>query len=152
MTPIIIKALTSLYNLIKQEVCVPDKLGKQRIQRHIWKLANAAQIFFAKQNLLQDQNRFLCNLANEVKVRQSTKSMVLGKAKVMSYENLEEARARRVVKEKTTNNKGKRGCKYRNSIPEPSPLESMAKLVRMSQKESTKTPVAPLRAPIARIH
>jgi regulator of protease activity HflC (stomatin/prohibitin superfamily) len=36
---------------------------------------------------------------NEAKVRRSTKSVVLDTAKVMSYEDLEEARAKRVVKE-----------------------------------------------------
>ena len=152
VTPMTTKTLTSLHNLIKQKICAPNKLGKQRIQRYIQKLASAAQIFFAKQNLLQNQNRFLCNLANKVKVRRSTKSIILEKAKVMSYEDLEEARARRVAKKKATSSEGKRGHKRRSSAPEPSPLESMAKLIRMSQEGSTKTPVAPLRAPVARMH
>lgn len=38
---------------------------------------------------------------NEAKVRRSTKSVVLEKAKVMSYEHIEEARAKRAVKEDT---------------------------------------------------
>jgi hypothetical protein len=39
---------------------------------------------------------------NEAKVRRSTKSVVLGKAKEMSYEDLEEARAKRAAKGKGT--------------------------------------------------
>jgi hypothetical protein len=50
---------------------------------------------------------------DESKVRQSTTSVILGKAKVMSYEDLEEARAKRAEKEavKEVKGKGKRGRK-----------------------------------------
>jgi hypothetical protein len=45
-------------------------------------------------------------------VRRSTKSMVLGKAKVMSYEDLEEARVKRAAKyEAKAKRKGKPGGK-----------------------------------------
>jgi hypothetical protein len=44
---------------------------------------------------------------NEAKVRRSTKSVVLGKAKVMSYEDIEEAREKRAAKEVI---KGKGNC------------------------------------------
>src|SRR5437773_1943466 len=55
---------------------------------------------------------------NEAKVRRSTRSVVLGKAKVMSYEDLEEARAKRAAKEKATAGKGKRGRKRKSPTPE----------------------------------
>ena len=45
--------------------------------------------------------------------------MVLGKAKVLSYEDLEEVRARRIAKEKATSSEKKRGRKPRSSAPEP---------------------------------
>ena len=94
ITPVTTEAVRSLHNLIKQETCaLIDELSKQRLQRHVQKLASATQISFAKQTLLQDQNRFLTKINNEAKVRRSTRSAVLGKAKVMSYEDLEEARA-----------------------------------------------------------
>ena len=54
---------------------------------------------------------------NEAKVRQSTRSVVLGKAKVMSYEDIEEARAKRAVKE-VIKGKGKRGQKRESAILE----------------------------------
>jgi hypothetical protein len=42
---------------------------------------------------------------NEAKVRRSTKSVVIRKAKVMSYEDIEEARAKRAAKEEATTSK-----------------------------------------------
>jgi hypothetical protein len=135
VTPVTTEALTSLHNLIKQEACALNEPSKQRIQRHIQKLASAAQISFAKQALLQDQNRFLSKINNEAKVRRSTRSVVLGNAKVMSYEDLEEARAKRAAKEKATAGKGKRGRKRKSPAPEPA-----------------KAPVAPWRAPVARMY
>ena len=105
ITPVTIDALTSLHNMIKQELYEPRT---DRTQRHVHKLTSAAKISFAKQTLFQDQNRFLSKTNNEAKVRRSTRSVVLGKAKVMSYEDLEEARAKCATKEKATAGKGKR--------------------------------------------
>jgi hypothetical protein len=53
----------------------------------------------------------LSKINNEAEVRRSTKSQVLGKAKVISYEDLEEARAKRKEKEKATAGKATRGRK-----------------------------------------
>ena len=92
VTPVTVEALTLLHDLIKKEL---DDPSKDRIQRHVQKLASAAKISFAKQTLFQDQNRFLSTINNEAKIRRSTRSVVLGKAKVMSYKDLEEARAKR---------------------------------------------------------
>jgi hypothetical protein len=49
-----------------------------------------------------------------------TKSLVLGKAKVINYEDLKEARAKHVVKDfaQATKSKGKRGRKSKNSPAE----------------------------------
>lgn len=59
VTPVTTDALTSLQNLITQDAHALDKASKQRLQRHVQKLASAAQISFAECALLQDQNRFL---------------------------------------------------------------------------------------------
>lgn len=56
VTPLTTEALTSLHNLIKQDACALDKLSKQRLQKHVQKLASAAQRSFANENLLQEQN------------------------------------------------------------------------------------------------
>ena len=53
----------------------------------------------AKQNLLRDQNRFLAKINNKAKVRRSTKSKIIGTARVMSYEDLERARLERATKD-----------------------------------------------------
>ena len=100
-----------MHNLIKRDTHSLDEISKPRLQRHVQKLASAARVSFAECALLQDQNQFLVKINNEAKVRRSTKSVVLGKAKVMSYEDLEEARAKRAAKEKTSSGKGKRGRK-----------------------------------------
>jgi hypothetical protein len=62
---------------------------------------------FAERALLSDRNQFLFKINNEAKVRRSTKSLVLGKAKVMSYEDLEEARVKRAAKERAAAEKGR---------------------------------------------
>jgi hypothetical protein len=96
-TPVSAEALTSLLNMIKQ---VPDnETNQQHKERLQQKLTNATQLSFAERALLQEHNRFLARINNEAKVRRSTKSDVLGMAKVMSYEDLEKAKAERAVKE-----------------------------------------------------
>ena len=93
------EAVVSLHNLIKQNANVLDEMSKQRIQRHIQKLTNVTQLFFVERALLQKQNRFLIEVNNEVKACRSIKSQNLEKMRVMSYENLEKAWAKRAAKE-----------------------------------------------------
>ena len=114
VTPVAAEALTSLYNLIKQDAHTLNETSIQRLQRHVHKLANVAQTFFAAYALLRDQNQFLTTMNNEAKVRRLTKSILLGKAKVMSYEDIEEARAKRAAKE-VIKGKGKRGWKRKSA-------------------------------------
>lgn len=68
---------------------------------------------------------------NEAKVRRSTKSVVVGKAKVMSYEDIEEARAKRAAKEEATAGKGKRGRKRKSPALEVDVPEQRAPVARM---------------------
>ncbi|KAF2818931.1 hypothetical protein CC86DRAFT_308292, partial [Ophiobolus disseminans] len=75
ITPVTAEALILLHNLIKENARTLDEGSQRRLQRHINK---------------------------EAKVRRSTRSVVLEKAKVISYEDLEEARAKRAAKEKTS--------------------------------------------------
>lgn len=62
VTLVTAKALTSLHTLIEQDAHTLDILRKQRLQRHVQKLANAARIPFAECVLLQDQNQFLSEI------------------------------------------------------------------------------------------
>ena len=48
VTPVPAEALMSLHNLIKQDACTFNETSIQRLQRHIQKLANAAQIFLCR--------------------------------------------------------------------------------------------------------
>lgn len=61
----------------------------------------------------------------------------------MSYEDLEEARAKRVVKDSAQAAKGKRrrGRKSKSSLPEPE--EDTAKTARRGQKRKSAEPEAP---------
>ncbi len=84
---------------------------------------------------------------NEAKVRRSTKSVILGKAKVMSYEDIEEARAKRAAKE-VINGKGNRGRKRKSAAleagkPEPELEPEVARMVEAPE---------PWRAPVAQMY
>ncbi len=56
----------------------------------------------------------ITRINNEAKVRRSIKSVVLGKAKVISFEDIEVARVTRAVKE-VIKGKGKRGRKRKSA-------------------------------------
>ena len=115
------------------------------------KLAHAAQISFAERAFLYNQNQMLTRMNNEPKVRRSTKPLVLGTAKVMSFEDIEVARAARAAKE-VIKGKGKRGRKRKSAAleagePEPDEpeLEPEPEVARMIDE-----PVL-WRAPVARM-
>jgi hypothetical protein len=78
----------------------------------------------------RDQNQLLTRINDEAKVRRSTKLVVLGKAKVMSYEDIEEARAKRAAKE-VIKGKGKRGQKRKSAALEADDLEPEPEVARM---------------------
>jgi hypothetical protein len=69
-----------------------DDAERQNLKRHLDELTRAPQTSIAEGALLQEDNQFVRKMNNEAKVRRSTKSLVLGKARVMSYEDLEAAR------------------------------------------------------------
>jgi len=122
------EALTFLHTLIKQDAHAEDEISKQRLQRHLQKFANAAQTCFAEHVLQREQIHFLKKVNNEAKDRRSTKSLVLGKARVMSYEDLEEARAKRAAKDAAkAKGNGKRGRKRKDRDPEENAPEPKTK-------------------------
>jgi hypothetical protein len=145
VTPVTAEALIPLHNLIKADARALDEASQKRLQRHVQKLASAARVSFAECALLQDQNQSLIKINKEAKVRRSTRSVVLGKAKVMSYEDLEEAQAKRATKEKTTLGKvkGKRGRKGKSPAPEAGSPQPEIDGTRMNVVlESWRVPVA----------
>ena len=73
----------------------------------------------------------------------------------MSYEDLEEARAKRAAKEKAAadKDKGKHGRKRKDPEPEMGLLVPKDKMIRLSEvPEPTKVSAMPWRAPVARMH
>lgn len=109
VTPVSAEAFTFLQDtIIKQDAQALDDVNKRRLERHLQKLAKAAQTSLARSALQEDQIRFLLKINDESKARRSTRSIVLGKAKVMSYEDLEEARAKRTEQEQGKFGKTKR--------------------------------------------
>jgi hypothetical protein len=63
------------------------------------KFTKGAQTLIVGGTLQQDRIRSLLKANDEAKPQRSTKSIVLGKAKVMSFEDLVEARNKRAERE-----------------------------------------------------
>jgi uncharacterized protein YfaQ (DUF2300 family) len=101
------------------------------LARHILKLVEAAQTLVVKSALQEDQISFLRRTNNEAKVRRSTKSTVLGKATVMSFEALVEARAKRMEKEAAKAAKKKRTRKRGAATPEVCMSKTTAEAAQM---------------------
>jgi hypothetical protein len=141
VTPVIADAFMSLHDLIKQDTDTLDETSIPRLQKHIQKLAKAGQSAVAYCALLDEQNQLLTKMNNEAKVRRSTKCVVLGKGqgKVMSYEDIEEARAKRAEKD-AMKGKGKRSRKRKSSAIEPDEPDTEAEVgleVAPAAKEMT---------------
>jgi hypothetical protein len=130
--PVSAEGLALLHNLIKQDAHTLNETSLQRLERHVQKLANAAQISFAERALLHDQNQMLTRMNNEAKVRRSTRSVVLGKAKEMSFEDIEVVRAARAAKE-VIKGKGKRGRKRKSAALEADEPEPEPEVARMTE-------------------
>jgi hypothetical protein len=171
VTPVSAEGFMSLQNLIiKQDAYTLNDTSKQKLERHVLKLTKAGRMFLTKGSLKDNQIEFLNTINNETKVRRSTKSLVLGKAKVMSYKDLKEAQAKRAEKEaaKEAKGKGKRGRKRKSDALRADAPEPNAKVARMSEVpvpvrasvvQMSGTPVAedkivpePWRAPVARMY
>jgi transposase len=153
-TPVTTEGLISLHNLIKQDCCASDERSRQRLQRRVQKLASAAKISIAKQSLLQDHNRVLLQVSRETQIRRKRKPIVLGRAKVMEYEDLEEAQAKRTAQEKAAaeKGKGKRGRKRKSPIQKEGEVVSVPipkeKVARMDDDHE----YVPWRAPTAQMY
>jgi hypothetical protein len=126
----------SLQNMIlNRDAQLLHHCERRRLQRHLHKLTKAAQIFLAKNALQRDQIRFLLKTNNEAKVRRSTKSIVLGKARVMSYADLKAARADRINKAavKETRKTAKRSRKRKRNEPEADSPQPSVKTMEIAE-------------------
>ncbi|KAL8695782.1 MAG: hypothetical protein Q9201_007958, partial [Fulgogasparrea decipioides] len=70
--------------------------------RQFQKLANAAEKAFADRAILLDKNKLLFEQNNEKTTRSSTRSTVVGTAKVMTYDDILEVQRKRDMKEART--------------------------------------------------
>jgi hypothetical protein len=141
VTPVSAEGLTSLHSLIKQDAHTLNGTSIQRLERHVQKLVDAAQISFAERALLHDQKQMLTRMNNEAKVRRSTRSIVLRKAKVMSFEDIEVVRAARAAKE-VIKGKGKRGWKRKSAALEADELEADEQEPELESKADSELEVA----------
>jgi hypothetical protein len=107
-TPVTSESLASLRNQVEQEHRGLDGRGRIRLQ----KLGNAAEKAFAERALLLHENRQLFTQNNERRSRLSTRSTVIGQAKVMSYEDIVEAQRKREV-----NGANRAGCNSKRKKP-----------------------------------
>ncbi|CAA9957704.1 hypothetical protein PTMSG1_01312 [Pyrenophora teres f. maculata] len=137
VTPVSAEGLASLQNLIiEQDASALDETSKRNLQRHLHKLAKAAQLSLAEGALHKKHIRFLLTVNSEAKVRRSTTSLVLGKAKVMGYEELVEAREKRAEKDaaQKAKGKGKRGGKRKSAAVEDDVAEPKTKATRVTEE------------------
>ncbi|KAF2433916.1 hypothetical protein EJ08DRAFT_646819 [Tothia fuscella] len=92
------------------------------------------EMSFTERAIQRDQIQFLKEINNEGKVRRATKSLVIGKAKVISYKDLEEARAKRAAKDAAkVKGKGTRGRKRKSPATVNDESELIAKAARASE-------------------
>jgi hypothetical protein len=128
ITPVSAEAFTSLQNtIVREDARNLGHVDKQRLMRRIEKLAKAGKVLLARSVLQEGHIRFLHKINNEGEARRSTRAMVLGTAKVMSWEDLEEAKAKRAkqkekearkVKRATGSKRKKKGPKAHDSLVE----------------------------------
>lgn len=99
VTPTSAEAVAALQDLIKQDAEVLEASSRQRLQKHLQKLTNATQLSFAERALMREHNQFLAKINNEAKPRRAVRANIIGTARVMSYEDIEKARAERGAQE-----------------------------------------------------
>jgi hypothetical protein len=145
VTPVNTEDVHSLFDRIKQDAEALDEPSKQELLRHAQMMAKATRVAFAERSLLQDHNRFLSKINGEIKARRSTKSLVLGTAMVMTYEQLEKARAKRAADAEAAADKARRRRKGKSSASKKDAPEGMA------QTTQTGSGSEPYKAPVARM-
>ncbi|KAF2808243.1 uncharacterized protein BDZ99DRAFT_344301, partial [Mytilinidion resinicola] len=103
------EALMSLQDLIiKQDAHTLDETSKRNLKRHLQIYDNTVKAGLAEGILQKKHIKFLLTINNEAKERRSAKSLILGKAKVMSYKDLKETLQKREALEQAKQAKAKR--------------------------------------------
>jgi phage/plasmid primase-like uncharacterized protein len=119
--------LVSSRKAIEQNVHELDDHSQQRLQ----KVANAAERAMSARDLLFQENSDLFKQNNESNVRASTKSTVVGKGIVMSFEEIREAQKKR--EEQDAAAAGRRARKRKK--PASTPAHSQGQRSRAEEVE-----------------
>jgi hypothetical protein len=131
--------LTSLRRIIEQNIHALD----DHSQLYFRKLANASERAITARDLLFKENFDLFKQNNESNTRASRNSTVVGKGKVMSYEDIAEAQRKRDEKEAAGT--GRRGRKRKNSAPAAAPAPRRGKKSRAEEVEEACEEIKALR-------
>ena len=107
-TPTTSDSLMSLRKKIDKRLAGDGELDRS-CKTQIQKLANAVEKAFADRAILLDENLLLFEQNNERNTRKSIKATAVGKAKVLSYEDIVEAQRQRDIKEASADTAPKRG-------------------------------------------
>ncbi|KAF1817720.1 DDE-domain-containing protein [Dissoconium aciculare CBS 342.82] len=99
VTPVDLAGILTLHDVIRRDVQGLDSGSQRRLQKHVQKLSKAVETSFAEHVLLERRNKFLQRSNSEARVRRSTRSKVIGTARVMSCANLEKARDERALRD-----------------------------------------------------
>jgi hypothetical protein len=99
VTPVDLAGILTLHDMIRHDARGLDSGSQRRLQRYVQKLSKAAETSFAEHVPLKRRNEFLQNSNSEARVRRSTRSKVIGTARVMSYKDLEKARNERALRD-----------------------------------------------------
>lgn len=117
VTPVTAEGFALLQEMLIRDARMLGDEQRSKFEGRLQKLTKGAQTSIARNALQEDRINFLHKINNEARVRRSTKSIVLGKAKVISFEDLEAARAKRDEKEakKSAKKKQTRGRKRKGT-------------------------------------
>jgi hypothetical protein len=136
VTPVCAAGFTALRDaIIDGDACALDEVDKQRLDRHIGKLAKAAQVSYAKNTLQEDRIRGLLKINDEAKPRRSTRPIVLSTAKVISYEDLTAALAKRVEQEEKAVARKKKAAEARAKKAEREEKGKVTKRRKQTSKQ-----------------
>ncbi|KAI7081406.1 hypothetical protein KC356_g9134 [Hortaea werneckii] len=157
VTPVTAEAFESLHDLIiKEDTNASINQDRGRLHRRLQKLTKAAQTSLARNALQQERIKFLLQSNNEAKARRTTRAAVVGKARVMSYEDIVAERQRRMDQE--NGGKKKPGARRKRHWPrvcidEARPEEAQVAMIERAEVdvENGATTPYPGRAPVAQM-
>jgi hypothetical protein len=122
-TPTTSEGITSLGKKLEEDIGDLDSPVKRRFA----KFHNAVQKSRADCALLRVENKNLFEQNNEKKIRVSTRSTVVGRAKIMTYDDILAARNKRAAEESGIAGRARKSAKrQKTGVKPPKPPESLS--------------------------